>query len=705
MRLLHALVGLGTSALAAVARPPHIVYFLVDDLGNANVGFRNDEPITPAIDTLAAGGAVLDRFYVFRFCSPTRSSFLSGRLPYHVNQANHPPNVPGGGVPPEMATIADCLNRADPPYRSHQIGKWHGGMSRPEQLPVRRGFASSLGYLSGAEDHFNQQRDGYADFWRDERPAVNETGLSEKQCINATGITADGCRYATYQYAAEAQRIIGAHPTPGTTPLFLYLAFGNMHGPLQAPQKWLDLYPNITYRPRRSALAQISIVDEAIANVTAALKARPGMYENTLLIFSSDNGGPADHANNYPYRGAKGCDLEGGVRAVAFLAGGALPAAQRGTTVKGMLHIADLYATFAALAGVDPADTQCAASGTGGGGAIPCPPIDSLDMWPMLSGANATSPRTELMLNSNGNVSSSDSSNGNDGNGMGFAGTALIGEGGRFKLVRGQQLGFFPGPHMPNSSDTGSGVQLDCRGGGPGGPGGPSGPGACLFDLLADPTEHFDLGADPAYAAVVARLQARAAALDATQFQSEGGADLKADPAATAQAKANGGFWGPWQQDTPFPTPAPTPAPPPTAPPAPAPPVAGQFELRWQGAAAACLAPAKLEKASTVGLGDCASGHSGWITDADSCVLSAGMQGKGAADAYLRQSPGGGNCTAGNTAQLGIDGRGGLTTVYDAINSRLVLSACDGLCIGVLNKRVELVPCTDTGNVQHWTKV
>ena len=115
---------------------------------------------------------------------------------------NHPPGVPGGGVPPQMSTIADVLNRATPPYKSHQIGKvlaarlvcctiaatdggwnspgdltaavtsrltrrslapppqWHGGMSRKEQLPVNRGFTSSLGYLSGAEDHFMQTRNG-----------------------------------------------------------------------------------------------------------------------------------------------------------------------------------------------------------------------------------------------------------------------------------------------------------------------------------------------------------------------------------------------------------------------------------------------------------------------------------------------------------------------------------------------------------------
>ena len=126
---------------------------VISRLSFVTVGFHNDEPLTPTIDSLARGGAQLDRFYTYHVCSPTRSSFLSGRLPIHVNQYNHPPPVPGGGVPPEMTTIADVLNKATPPYKSHQIGKWHAGMSRSEQLPVNRGFNSSLGYLSGAEVH------------------------------------------------------------------------------------------------------------------------------------------------------------------------------------------------------------------------------------------------------------------------------------------------------------------------------------------------------------------------------------------------------------------------------------------------------------------------------------------------------------------------------------------------------------------------
>ena len=170
-------------------------------------------------------------------------------------------------------------------------------MSRKEQLPVHRGFQSSFGYLSGAEDHFDQTRDGYHDFWRDLAPAHGEIGGNISVCGNSTTITST-CRYGTYQYAAEAIKIIKAHDA-SANPLFVYLAFGDMHGPVQAPQKYLDLFPNITFRPRRGAMAQMAVVDEAIGNVVDALKAK-SMWNMTLVIFSSDNGGPADHAGNYP---------------------------------------------------------------------------------------------------------------------------------------------------------------------------------------------------------------------------------------------------------------------------------------------------------------------------------------------------------------------------------------------------------------------
>jgi len=361
--------------------PPHVVYFLVDDLGYANVGYtapEPKEPLTPYIDALASSGLRLENYYTYKFCSPTRSSFISGRLPIHVNQQNHPPSSPGGGVPVNMTTIADKLQSVG--YSTHQVGKWHCGMSGLDRVPTSRGFNSSFGYLAGAEDHYTNLRDGHVDLWRDDSPAYGENNTD----------------YATYMYTREAMRILEAYnpakrrgvhgdnsvalvdeQQPGDQdsqppPLFLYMAYQSVHAPLQVPSNWTDLYPNITYGPRKNCQAMISAVDMSIGTIVDRLHAYD-MYNNTLIIFSSDNGGPPDHANNYPLRGAKGDDFQGGVRVCAALNGGFLPDSVRGTTLStGLIHIADWYATLGGIAGYNGTDDPAAA-------ASGLPPVRSFD--------------------------------------------------------------------------------------------------------------------------------------------------------------------------------------------------------------------------------------------------------------------------------------------------------------------------------------
>ena len=179
------------------------------------------------------------------------------------------------------------------------------------------------------------------------------------------------------------------------------------------------------------------------------------------------------------------------------------------------------YATFANLAGVADARDRAAAR-------LGLPPIDSINIWAAIAGNVSRSPRVEVPLSA----------------GSTLKGTALIVECpssscphsyGRFKLVRGTQgSGFFPGPTTPNGTTHGGSIMCS------------SNPlGACLFDLSTDPIEHYDLAADKPE--LVHRLKQRAAELDAGVYQSPGG--KKGDPASRAAARANGGFWGPWQDD------------------------------------------------------------------------------------------------------------------------------------------------------------
>ena len=130
---------------------PHLVFILVDDLGHGNVGFHRTEVhpppevVTPRMDALVAAGMVLDRHYVFKMCTPSRSSFLSGRFPVHVTQHLREPEEPNAGVPRNMTGIAEVLKQAG--YATHQVGKWDAGMATPKHTPKGRGFETSLGYF------------------------------------------------------------------------------------------------------------------------------------------------------------------------------------------------------------------------------------------------------------------------------------------------------------------------------------------------------------------------------------------------------------------------------------------------------------------------------------------------------------------------------------------------------------------------------
>merc|ERR1719343_288668 len=108
------------------------------------------------------------------------------------------------------------------------------------------------------------------------------------------------------------------------------------------------------------------------------------LYNSTLIVFTADNGAQPG-GNNYPLRGSKWSSWEGGIRACAFVSGGWLPEKVRGTTTDGLVAAWDWYATFAHLAGADPADEQAKNAGL--------PAIDSINVWPLISGATKVSPR------------------------------------------------------------------------------------------------------------------------------------------------------------------------------------------------------------------------------------------------------------------------------------------------------------------------
>ena len=140
-----------SSTLQDATKKPHILFMLVDDWGWANVGYHRETPtkevVTPNFDNLVKEGLELDQHYVFKLCSPSRCSLLTGRLPIHVNDDNkvnpmsHNPNDPISGfqgIPRNMTVIAEKLKEAG--YATHQVGKWDAGMATPDHIPKEGGL-------------------------------------------------------------------------------------------------------------------------------------------------------------------------------------------------------------------------------------------------------------------------------------------------------------------------------------------------------------------------------------------------------------------------------------------------------------------------------------------------------------------------------------------------------------------------------------
>ncbi|MCU0913480.1 MAG: arylsulfatase [Planctomycetes bacterium] len=353
------MLALGVTASAQARRTrPNVVYFLVDDLGRADVGFMGGTDIrTPNIDRLARGGAILDSFYVQPVCSPTRSALMTGRYVTRTGVYNVVrPGAPWG-LPLVERTLPQALREAG--YTTAICGKWHLGEFRPEYMPTRRGFDHQYGHMFGALDYFTHIRDGKPDWYRDDRP-LQEEG------------------YTTHLVAKEACRLI--REQPAGKPLFLYVPFNGVHAPYQVPPEYKAAYPNLTGN-RQTMAAMLSVVDEAIGQITAALEEK-GLRENTLIIFSSDNGGPAPDqvSRNTPLRAGKGTVYEGGIRVCACATWpGRIPA---GTTIKEPLHAVDWYPTLLKLAGASLEQKL---------------PVDGLDVWPMLT-QGVKSPHDAILL-------------------------------------------------------------------------------------------------------------------------------------------------------------------------------------------------------------------------------------------------------------------------------------------------------------------
>ena len=347
------------SGAVAKNQQPNIVYFLVDDLGRADCGFMGGTEIrTPQIDKLAAAGCTLDAYYVQPLCSPTRAALLTGRYPMrHGLQVGVVKPWAKYGLPLDEHTIADDLQAAG--YATGIFGKWHLGHFEPAYLPMHRGFTNQYGHYNGALDYFTHKRDGGFD-WHENDKVNHDEGYS------TTLIGEHAAEFVTENAAKKK-------------PFFLYVPFNAVHSPYQPPKNGTDAYPDLKGN-RQNYAAMLTATDDAIGEIVAAVD-KAGVRDNTLFIFSSDNGGPAPGriTDNGKYRGGKGGLYEGGVRVAAFATwDGHIPA---GTTNKEPMHAVDWRPTL---------DKLCDASQTGD------LPVDGKNIWPTLDRGQSVAAQCDL---------------------------------------------------------------------------------------------------------------------------------------------------------------------------------------------------------------------------------------------------------------------------------------------------------------------
>ncbi len=303
---LSALVFAGGINMIDAQQKPNVVIILADDLGWGDVGYHGSEIPTPNIDRIAREGIELDRYYVAPISSPTRAGLMTGRYPsrFGFREAVIPPwrNV---GLPEGERTIADVLGENGYPNRAI-IGKWHLGHSRKAFYPINRGFTYFYGHLNGAIDYFSHKRDGELD-WHENWESNYDEG------------------YSTDLITDKAVEQIGKYADEG--PFFIYVAYNAPHTPFQAPEDEiakhipLDKFRAIENQKERNRwiyTAMVTRMDSGIGRIWDALE-ESGQLDNTIVLFSSDNGGDLAASSNAPLRGTKFTEWDGGVRVPAAI--------------------------------------------------------------------------------------------------------------------------------------------------------------------------------------------------------------------------------------------------------------------------------------------------------------------------------------------------------------------------------------------------
>lgn len=327
---------------------PNIILINCDDLGYGDLGcYGSTKNQSPHIDALARGGLRLTDFYMASpVCSASRAAMLTGCYPPRVGFGERPVLFPGNaiGLNSQEKTIAAYLQ--DVGYHTKLVGKWHCG-DQPEFLPTKHGFDDYFG-LPYSNDMGRQSNN----LENPPLPLLRNDQVHQQQPDQ---------RGLTERYTDECLQFIQANKD---APFFLYLAHMYVHVPLFVPKQFLDGSENGAYG------GAIACIDWSTGVLVDCLK-RLGLFENTLIIFTSDNGSRAreEGGSNLPCRGQKGTTWEGGQRVPAILhwPKGIQPGRQSSAVTSAI----DLLPTLCEIAGADlQADRQ----------------IDGIDLAPLIEG-------------------------------------------------------------------------------------------------------------------------------------------------------------------------------------------------------------------------------------------------------------------------------------------------------------------------------
>lgn len=642
MTMIGLILGLLTITRCAwmTSSSPHIVYLLVDDWGWADADWHRNEDWNETANpimtkALRNEGIELDQHYAYKFCSPSRSAIQSGRNPIHVNVQNYQPvvwnernpniNTGFAGIPVNMTVIAQILKR-EKGYATHFVGKWDCGMGTNMHTPKARGYDTSMFYFHHDNDYWTSrvrtadsqpkcpgQSHVLVDLWENDGPsslnnsalecdlATNNNNTLPYPVIDDSHDENPRCVFEDELFLDHVLDIIRSHDA-NEKPLFLFWAAHVVHGPLQVPKTFYEMYNHVDDDRRRRYLSMVRWLDTAFGNVTNLLKQK-GLYEDTLVVVHSDNGGPiyfggSGGANNWPLRGGKTSNFQ--VRAQQAIT---VPCSRhmthcprhrnsragseqmRSSWEVSYLHMSgvrnsmdctctashdpkstsdtsifraydkrprclenrmtawDWYATLANAADIDDVSDHTAKDAG-------LPPIDSVSMWEYITGKVSTSPRKRVPI---GSTTCANASLPNCFNkwGWGQVNTTVAGliedrrdgdgEGGLWKLLIDQNpMNGWTGPRYPNISTAAHAFNFSSIQS--------CGSHGCLFRLDSDPSEHHDLAST--HENVARDMLTTIRTLNTSVFSPDRGIGEEFPSvfraACNAAVHRYGGYYGPW---------------------------------------------------------------------------------------------------------------------------------------------------------------